>query len=177
MSDVGDVGDVGDLRDGRHHDVLAAESWAGLEALYRQEQPGLVRLASLMVRDQAVAEEIVQEAFVRIHSKLDRVDQPGDSLRTIVVNLCRGHGRRVVTAERHQPSPVAVAPEPSVPDELSPVWLALADLPDRQRHALVLRFCLDLPDTEIARLLDARPGTARSPISQGLTALKELVSP
>ena len=168
--------DVGDLRDGRHDDVLAVESWGGLEELYRREQPGLVRLASLMVRDQAVAEEIVQEAFVRIHAKLDHVDQPGAYLRTIVVNLCRGHGRRVVTAERHRPSPAAMVPEPSLPEELSPVWLALADLPDRQRHALVLRFYLDLPDTEIARLLDARPSTVRSLISRGLAALKEVVS-
>lgn len=167
---------VGDLRDATYDRDSSVESWDGLETLYRREQPGLVRLASLMLRDQAVAEEVVQEAFVRIHSKLHEVDEPGAYLRTIVVNLCRGHGRRVATAERHRPSRAAAMPEPSLPEELSPVWLALGDLPDRQRHALVLRFYLDLPDAEIAHLLGARPGTVPSLISRGLAALKEVVS-
>lgn len=135
---------VGDLSDGRHDEERPAESWTGLERLYRREQPGLVQLASLMLRDQTVAEEIVQEAFVRIHPKLDDVDQPGAYLRTIVANLCRAHGRRIATAERHRPYSAAEVSEPSLPEELSPVWLALGDLPDRQRQALVLRFYLDL---------------------------------
>ena len=151
--------------------------WDRLATLYRQEQPGLVRLATLLVRDRAVAEDLVQEAFVRIHPKLDGVAQPGAYLRTTVVNLCRGHGRRLVTADRRRPELVADEPPPGLPNELSPVWLAMADLPERQRHALVLRFYLDLSDGEIASLLDARPGTVRSLISRGLAALKEVVEP
>lgn len=149
----------------------------GLADLYRAEQPGLVRLATLLVRDQAVAEELVQEAFVRVAPKLGQIDAPGAYLRTAVVNLCRGHGRRQAVAARHPQRPAADAAPPPLPPDLAPVWLALGDLPDRQRQALVLRFYLDLPDDEIARLLDARPGTVRSLISRGLAALKEVVEP
>jgi DNA-directed RNA polymerase specialized sigma24 family protein len=152
-------------------------SWDRPATLYRAEQPGLVRLATLLVRDQAVAEELVQEAFVRLHPKVATVERPGAYLRTIVVNLCRGHGRRLGTAAAHRPEPVAATAAPGLPADLSPVWLALGGLPDRQRHALVLRFYLDLPDDEIAQLLDARPGTVRSLISRGLAALKEVVEP
>lgn len=157
--------------------MTGERSWERLADLYRAEQPGMVRLATLLLRDQAVAEELVQEAFVRLQPKLATVDQPGAYLRTIVVNLCRGHGRRAATAAAHPPPPASAAAPPVLPDDLSPVWLAMGDLPERQRHALVLRFYLDLPDDEIARLLDARPGTVRSLISRGLAALKEVVEP
>lgn len=158
-------------------DPVADPSWDHLAVLYRTEQPGMVRLATLLVRDQAVAEELVQEAFVRLHPKLATVEQPGAYLRTTVVNLCRGHGRRSATAAAHPPVPSGTALPPGLPEDLSPVWLAMADLPERQRHALVLRFYLDLPDDQIAALLDARPGTVRSLISRGLAALKEVVQP
>ena len=150
-------------------------AWQQLADLYRSEQPGLVGLATLLVRDRAVAEEVVQEAFVRIHPRLGDLDAPGAYLRTIVVNLCHSHGRRTATAQRLRPEPAPDALPPSLPDELSPVWLAMGDLPERQRHALVLRFYLDLPDDKIAALLGARPGTVRSLVSRGLSALKEVV--
>lgn len=147
-----------------------------LEVLYRAEQPGLVRLATLLVRDQAVAEELVQEAFLRAHGRLAGVDRPGAYLRTTLVNLCRSHGRHVqVVARTALPTPSATAPPPAIPTELHPLWLALDALPERQRHAIVLRFYLDLDDDEIGRLLEARPGTVRSLISRGLAALKEVV--
>ena len=148
----------------------------GLEALYRAEQPGLVRLATLLVRDQAVAEELVQDAFVRVHHRIAVADRPGAYLRTTVVNLCRSHGRRAgVEARASIDPPASTSPPPAIPLELTELWLALDRLPERQRHAIVLRFYLDLDDAEIARLLEARPGTVRSLISRGLSTLKQEV--
>lgn len=152
-------------------------SWDRLATLYRAEQPGLVRLATLLVRDQAVAEELVQEAFVRLHPKVATVERPGAYLRTIVVNLCRGHGRRLGTAAAHRPEPVAATAAPGLPADLSPVWLALGGLPDRQRHALVLRFYLDLPDGEIAELIGCRPATVRTLIHRALRDLRREMTP
>jgi RNA polymerase sigma factor (sigma-70 family) len=51
------------------------------------------------------------------------------------------------------------------------VMQALRGLPDRQREVLVLRFYLDLPDTDIARDLGISPGTVRSTAYRALTAL------
>jgi RNA polymerase sigma factor (sigma-70 family) len=52
------------------------------------------------------------------------------------------------------------------------MWHALATLPPRQRTVLVLRFYEDLPDAEIARLLDAKEGTVRSLASRALQTLR-----
>ncbi len=155
----------------------ADRRWALLADLYRREQPGLVRLASLLVRDAAVAEELVQEAFVRLHRHLDDADRPGAYLRTSVVNLCHSHGRRVQVAARHAPTPAPVVPPPGLPPDLSPVWQALDLLSARQRDAVILRFYLDLPDREIADLLGVRPGTVRSLVSRALTRLHEVLEP
>jgi len=57
------------------------------------------------------------------------------------------------------------------------LWDALAALPFRQRAALVLRFYEDRTTGEIAEALGCRPGTARSLLSRGLGALREVVEP
>lgn len=153
--------------------------WDRLEDVYRREHAPMVRLAHLLVRDREVAEELVQDAFLRLHARLDRVDDPGAYLRTTVVNLCHGHGRRLVTARRH--APVLAGPDrteaPPLPPELDEVWLALGALPDRCRDALVLRYYADLPTEEVARLLGTRPSTARSLIRRGLASLKKELEP
>lgn len=156
-----------------------ADRWDRLEVLYRAEHAPMVRLAHLLVRDREVAEELVQDAFVRLHARLDRVDDPGAYLRTTVVNLCRGHGRRQATARRHQPGLARVdrVEPPPLPPDMDEVWQALERLPERRREALVLRYYADLGTDEVARLLDTRPATARSLIRRGLASLhKELGS-
>ncbi|WCO65370.1 sigma-70 family RNA polymerase sigma factor [Iamia majanohamensis] len=155
------------------------DRWTRIEALYRAEQATMVRLAHLLTRDRAVAEEVVQEAFVRVHARLDDVDDPGAYLRTTVVNLCRGRDRREVTAERYGRSlgPPPTTPAPRVPRELDEVWQALGRLPRRRRDALVLRYYADLPTAEVARLLGARPATARSLIRRGLASLERELAP
>ncbi|MCU1357580.1 MAG: polymerase, sigma-24 subunit, subfamily [Acidimicrobiales bacterium] len=153
------------------------DRWDRLAKLYRTEQAGLVRLATLLTDDHAVAEELVQEAFVRLHAHLDRADRPGAYLRTTVVNLSRGHHRRRAVADRHPPEQPRSTPEPTLPHDHDPVWLALQELPDRRRIALILRFYLDLPDDEIGRILGARPGTIRSLVSRGLSSLKKELEP
>ena len=114
-------------------------------------------------------------AFVRLAPKLGDAENPGGYLRTVLVNLCRDEQRRRTLAQRHAPTPAAHGAPPDLPATTSAVWLALQDLPERQREALSLRFYADLPTDEIARLLDARPATVRSLIHRGLATLKEVV--
>lgn len=147
-----------------------------LEALYRDEYAGSVRLAQFLVGDRGRAEELAQDAFVRVHPHLARTDNPGGYLRTTLVNLCRDHQRREATARRHPPAPPEPVPPPELPATTSAVWRALQGLPDRQREAVVLRYWADLPTDEIARLLDARPATVRSLLHRGLAALEEVLT-
>jgi RNA polymerase sigma factor (sigma-70 family) len=138
--------------------------------LYRSGYQDLVRLAVLVGASGSVAEELVQDAFVAVHRTWDKVRDPLPYLRRTVVNRCRSWGRRQ-TLERDRRPATAPAAE-LVADEL---WDALGRLPERQREAIVCRFYLDLPDADIATILDCRVPTVRTAIHRGLAKLREEV--
>jgi len=147
----------------------AAPPWPlELVALYDDRYAPMVRLAYLLTGDQAAAEELVQDSFVALHRRWQRITTPSAYLRTTVVNACRTWGRRKVVELRHQPRPRdAVA---DAPDEM---WDVLLTLPPRQRAAIVLRFYEDLPDDDIARVLGCRPATVRTALFRGLAKLRK----
>src|SRR5713226_8215917 len=62
--------------------------------LYVGQHEAMLRLAVLLVGDRAVAEELVQESFARVHERWARIGRPAAYLRTTVVNACRAHHRR-----------------------------------------------------------------------------------
>jgi RNA polymerase sigma-70 factor (sigma-E family) len=147
----------------------AATRWDDdLVRLYELHYDKLVRVAYLVSGDASAAEELVQEAFVKVHRSWNRVRDPLPYLRVAVVNGCRSWGRRQ-TLERER------RPRPSEPAELEAdeLWDALATLKPRQRTAIVLRFYVDLPDAEIAEILGCRLPTVRSAIHRGLAALRQ----
>jgi RNA polymerase sigma factor (sigma-70 family) len=150
-------------------------SLTGLEALYRDRHQATVRLAHLLVGDRARAEELAHDAFVRVAPHLATATDAPAYLRTVLVNLCRDAGRRSARgrALRHD-RPLAV-PGPEVPATSTAVWLALQQLPERQRIALALRFYDDLATDDIAAVLGVRPATVRSLLHRGLVTLKEQV--
>lgn len=141
--------------------------------VYRSERNRLRRVAYLMTGQSAVAEELVQDAFVRLHQRWDTVDVPAAYLRTTLVRLCltwrdrtaMGHAREPRTADRVDPP------------ELDETWDQLATLPRDQRVALVLRYYDDLPVAEIARVMGCRPATARTRIHRALAKLREEMTP
>lgn len=140
-----------------------------LAALYDAEWEGMVRLAHLLTGSVATAEDVVQDAFVRVAPELDRVREPGAYLRRAVINLCHSHHRHQGVEQRwrdRQPPPDAVL-DPAVDD----LWQAVRRLPDAQRQALVLRFHLDMTVPDIAAALDRPLGTVKSDIHRGLAAL------
>jgi RNA polymerase sigma factor (sigma-70 family) len=57
------------------------------------------------------------------------------------------------------------------------LWQALRQLPSRQREAIVLRYYLDLPEAEVARLLGVPPGTVKSWTHRGLARLRDRLGP
>ena len=140
--------------------------------LYGAAQPAMVRLATLLVGSPDVATDLVQDCFVRLHPRWDRVDDPTAYLRRSVVNACHSHHRALRRQRR-------VDLRPAAPAELGAHELtdALAALPHRQRAALVLRFYEGLPDADIAAALGCRPGTVASLIHRGLAALREVIEP
>jgi len=151
-------------------DVARVEPQA-LTDLFREQYRPMVRLAYLLVGSEAIAEELVQDSFARMHGRWDRVEYRRAYLRAAVVNACRSHRRRAVLERTRRPSPAAGSTT-AEPDEL---WDALARLPHRQRTALVLRFYEDLPEAEIASALGCRPGTVKSLLHRGLDELRKVV--
>src|SRR5438552_3086993 len=96
----------------------------------------MVRLATLLLDSQALAEEVVQDCFVRLHPRFDRVDEPVAYLRRSVVNACHSAGRRRAL-ER---SRLGVERPAVVELGANELLDALGALPYRQRAALVLRY-------------------------------------
>ena len=180
--------------DGRQNDVTtetlvadrsmraAPVSWdadTALTALYRAHYRSLVRLAVLLVRDVASAEEVVQDAFVAVHGawrRLRDADKALAYLRRSVVNRSRSVLRRRAVSEKYAPKGVPDAPsaENWAMGELerSAVIKALRGLPPRQREALVLRYYGDLSEAEIADAMGISKGAVKSHTARGMAALR-----
>jgi len=149
-----------------------------LGQLYARCAPEGVRLAYLLTGDQSTAEDLVQEAFLRMVGRLQFLREAEASrayLRRTIVNLSKDHFRRRAVersyVERQAGSPPSEASDADVATQAAMRW-ALLSLPVRQRCAIVLRYYEDLPDAAIADILHCRTGTVRSLISRGLAALR-----
>jgi RNA polymerase sigma-70 factor (sigma-E family) len=161
-----------------------ATSWSAdeaLELLYAAHWRRLVRLAVLLVQDVGTAEEIVQECFVAVHGRWNRLNDPDKALaylRQSVVNRSRSHLRHLAVVRRHadrEPPPEpAVGADHTAYDQArrATVLAALRALPRRQREVLVLRYYLDLSEAEIADTLGISRGAVKSHASRGATALR-----
>jgi RNA polymerase sigma-70 factor (sigma-E family) len=150
-------------------------------SLYDREGVALVRLARLFTDDRAAAEDLVQEAFIRLHRNAHRIqdqDKAAAYMRSIVLNLARDHNRRGLMSLRHQDSllPGGELPTPEerivwTEDQLEVVE-ALRRLPGRQRDCLVLRFYLDLTETEIADTIGISKNSVKTHCQRGMATLK-----
>lgn len=148
--------------------------------LYQAHAWSLVRLARFFVQDRTAAEDLVQEAFIRLSRSLHRIDDPAAQtayLRAIVLNLCRDHNRRGLMSLRHRP-PSDV--DPDLPEDVvtgreqsREVVRALAALPRRQRDCVVLRYYLELGPPEIAATLGVSPNSVKTHLRRGLLALEQ----
>ena len=156
----------GDPGRGRSHTVAQP----GFDAVYRSERLPLLRLAALLVRSPHVGEELVQEAFLRLHAHFDEVENPSGFLRTVVARLASTwRGRAAMENER-----LALV-RPQVTHELDGIdetWDALGRLKPERAIVLVLRFYEDLSQEQIADLLGCSAGTVRSRVRRGLADLR-----
>jgi RNA polymerase sigma factor (sigma-70 family) len=144
------------------------------EQVFAEEWVPICRIASLMVGDRHLGEDLAQEAFARWYARRDSVNEPAAFLRTVVVNLARGTLRRRVVSRRWAYL-FEVDAEQSVmatPDVLSDLIHAL---PVRQRAAIVLRFYERRSEAEIAQILGCRVGTVKSLLSRALASLRMVI--
>jgi RNA polymerase sigma-70 factor (sigma-E family) len=152
--------------------------------LYRAHYRSLVRLAALLLDDVGTSEEVVQDAYIRMHGAWRRIKDPDRALaylRTTVVNLSRSRMRRRQVAEKHAPKPMPDAPSAEYGAitlaERDSVIAGLRGLPAKQREALVLRFYGDLSEAEIAATMGCSQGAVKSHLHRGKAALARHLEP
>ncbi len=139
---------------------------------YAQHRRQLIGLATLLTGSRAVAEEVVHDVFAAAIPKWHTIDNPEYYLKRSVVNRVRSLGRRQSRTRALPRAREAVTGEP----QLDETWWLLRRLPARQRAVLVLRIHLDLPDHEIAKLLDCPEPTVRSLAYRALASLRKDLS-
>lgn len=173
----GDLGDIGEVRvtTPRSSDARSTAPPISFDRLYEEQRPRLLRLARLLVGSAAIAEEVVQDAFVVLCTTEQVVANPAGYLRGTVIHLCLKTRRRREVERAHlaRAQPTAV-----LPPELDETWAVICALPMDQRTVIVLRFYEDASLQEIADLTGRPLGTIKSLLHRSLARLsRELTQP
>jgi len=167
----------------------------GLEALVRRYQVQAVRTAYLITCDHALAEDIVQAAFLRACEHIGQFDagRPFGPwfLRSVANDAVKAAARRErqvsleadSEGEETSLADLLADPDPG-PNDLveaaevrQTVWAALGKLPPAQRAAIVLRYYLDLSEAEMADELACPPGTVKWRLHAARKRLRRLLRP
>ncbi|WP_079085397.1 SigE family RNA polymerase sigma factor [Streptomyces dysideae] len=150
-----------------------------LTATYRTHYRSLLGLAALLLDDTASCEDVVQEAFIRVHSARKRVRDPEKTLaylRQTVVNLSRSALRRRILGLKllSKPMPDMASAEEGAYDQLERDSLikAMKGLQRRQREVLVLRYFADMTEAQVAETLGISLGSVKAYGSRGIAALR-----
>jgi RNA polymerase sigma factor (sigma-70 family) len=145
------------------------------EAVYATELGAVTRIAYLVVRSRSVAEELAQEAFLRLYDHFDEVENPAGFLRTVVVRLgTTWRNRHRMEQERLT---LVAGNRPVDPGagafDIDETWEALGRLDPDRAAVLVLRFYEDLSHAEIGAIVGASAATVRSRTRRALQDLRK----
>ena len=148
------------------------------EVFFHDQGGSLFRRLCLITGNQAEAEEIMQDAFLKLWERWERVGSMSDPtayLYRTALNLFRSRYRRTALALRRSVGLASNIDEFERSDTKSAVMQALASLAPRQRAALVLTDLLGYSSEDAGELLGVQPGTVRTLASQGRIALRRVV--
>lgn len=152
-----------------------------LSELYERHAPAAGRLAFLLTGDRTLAEDLVQDAFVRVVGRFAHLRVPDAFdvyLRRTIVNLHTSQLRRRRTErtylerQRDASDPGEVMSDVGEREEL---WRAVLELPTRQRAAVVLRFYEDLSEHQTAEALRCSTAAAKSLVARAMETLRKRV--
>ncbi len=162
-------------------------SWPGaaaapglFEHLYLVERGGLLGLGLALTGRLDVAEDLVQETFMRAHRHWDHVavlDRPGAWLRRVLINLATSRGRRLVVEARglalmgHRREG-----QQELPEDSSDFWRLVRGLPRRQSQVVALYYFEDRSTASVAEILGVAEGTVRALLAQARATLAHRLS-
>jgi len=145
------------------------------EELFASEHATLFRALYLITGNTQEAEELMQDAFLRVWERWDRVrgmENPPGYLCRVAVNGARSRVRRLKLSARRALVPGLPEDPFAAADLRDELVRALASLSERQRMALVLTDLMDLPAEESAKVLGIKASTVRSLASQARATLR-----
>jgi RNA polymerase sigma factor (sigma-70 family) len=148
----------------QHESVWASDRATDFEVFFEQHHERLFRALWLLTRNRQEAEEIVQDSFLRLWERWDRVlggPDPAGYLYRTAMNVWRSRLRRAAVAARKAIHHIQADDEIAEVEERDAVVRALAPLPPRQRAAVVLMDVLDLSSERAGEVLGIRPVTVR----------------
>ena len=165
-----------------HDDGVSDTAWPEFGEWAAAARPRLRRLAFLLSGDWHLAEDLTQEALVRLHTVWRRVSATGTPdgyARKVLVNAFRAHARRPWRREHLTDALPESAAAGSVDhhDERQALTEALAQLGRSQRTILVLRYWEDMSVVDVADLLNLSTGTVKSQTARGLDRLRAALAP
>lgn len=148
------------------------------ESLYRHTSAHLYALALRILRDESLAQEAVQDAYIQIWQKAETYRESrgavstwlGSIVRYRALDLLRSRKRLELHAEPPEPEAVDHSGQWAERTDLARCWPALSA---QQQQALALSFVAGLSHPELAERLDSPLGTVKSWVRRGLAALKQ----
>jgi RNA polymerase sigma-70 factor (sigma-E family) len=161
-------------------DDVSARGEDRVAMLFDAHYAPMCRLAYVILGDQDAAEEAVMDAMLKTFSGWRRIrdlDRADLYLKRAVVNVCRSKIRRLVverrasTVLRSRAERPDTGWDPEAHEVRREVWDAVLTLPERQRACVVLRYFEDLPEHEIAEILDCSVGTVKSQLHKARARL------
>lgn len=166
---------AGPAVDAIEHDV-PVEAGRDFEAFFRLEHERLFRAMWLLTRDRQEAEEVTQEAFLRLWERWGRVADAPDPVAYLyrtALNVWRSRLRRMAVAARKAIHHTRRGYEMEDVEARDVVVRSLASLPTRQRAAIVLMDVLDLSSDRAGEILGVRPVTVRVLAARARASLAE----
>ena len=134
----------------------------------------LLRFAYWMTGSWPDAEDVVQDSLAKAYLRWQQIEQPDAYLYRLVVNAARSwyRARRAEVLTAVPPELPAGSAGPEAVVARSTLVAALARLPRRQRAVVVLRYCLDLSERDVAVLMGCSAGTVKSQAARALDKLR-----
>ena len=167
-------------------EAISVEAEQLVVHLFQTEGRSLVRLARLFVDDRDAAEDLVQEAFLRLarHAgRIEAVERAPAYLRSIVLNLARDHNRRgLVSLRHHATGGREIDVGPDIADRLvrseehQRILDAVRQLPNRQRDCITLRYFEELSIESIAATLGLSPNSVKTHLRRAMSALDQMLA-
>jgi RNA polymerase sigma factor (sigma-70 family) len=150
-------------------------------AFVTELQPVLRQYAHRVCGNWHTADDLVQETLIILHQRWNRITKDGRSAyaRTVLAHLWANERRSARSHLESLPGVLPELPHEGEDEEAArlDIRFAIAKLPLRTRHAILLRYWAGVSTEETAQILGIRPGSARSLLSRAFASMRESLGP